>query len=114
VARAKALSSEEADGAGDPFSDDDDFERVRLFGKNNQRAIPQPWSDEEKLVFIDMMRGAAGEERYEQIADRLDRSLEEIFAFAKDLQESMDAAHEKGMMNEACDEWTYRVWVQPH
>jgi hypothetical protein len=38
--------------------------------------------------------------------------MDEIFAAAKDFQESMDAEHEKGRMVEECDDWTYDVWVK--
>jgi len=42
---------------------------------------------------------------------KLERSMDEIFAYAKDLQEAMDYAHEKGKMNMQGDEWTYDIWV---
>ena len=45
------------------------------------------------------------------MAELLERSMEEVFAYAKDLQESMDVAHEKGLMNEPCDAWTYNIWL---
>ncbi len=36
--------------------------------------------------------------------------MDEIFACAKELQESMNVAHEKGLMNKTCDDWTYHIW----
>lgn len=38
--------------------------------------------------------------------------MDEIFAHAKEFQECMDNAHEKGLINEPCDEWTYDIWVE--
>ena len=38
--------------------------------------------------------------------------MDEIFEFAKDLQDCMDTAHENGMMNWPEDEWTYDIWVE--
>lgn len=37
--------------------------------------------------------------------------MDEIFAYAKDLQEAMDHAHEKGKMTRQGDEWTYDIWI---
>ncbi len=53
----------------------------------------------------------AGNTRYEMIANKLERSMDEVFACAKDLQEAMDQEHEKGNFNSPCDEWTYDIWV---
>jgi hypothetical protein len=38
--------------------------------------------------------------------------MDEIFEIAKDLQEAMDAEHDKGRMTESYDEWTYDIWVE--
>jgi hypothetical protein len=38
--------------------------------------------------------------------------MDEIFEVAKDLQGSMDRAHEKGEMNHEGDEWTYAIWIE--
>lgn len=41
----------------------------------------------------------------------LERSMDEIFALAKDAQEAFDYAHENGKLSDEGDEWTYEVWV---
>jgi hypothetical protein len=51
---------EESDDEGmedDPFGDEG-LERVSVFGKNNSQNVssPRPWSNDEKAVFIDVMR----------------------------------------------------------
>lgn len=43
----------------------------------------------------------------------LERSMDEVFAQAQDLQEAMDVAHENGRLNEEGDEWTYNIWIDP-
>ena len=44
-------------------SGDEDLERVSVFGKNNSQKVtgPRPWTNDEKAVFIDMMRFRQGE-----------------------------------------------------
>jgi hypothetical protein len=134
---SKSSSVQEAhdydDGEGmeeEPF--DDRYERIKVFPNNNASKYrgPKPLSREERLTFIDIMHYAKSmcpplhlmlgcmansdveEVRYEKAARRFGRSLEEIFAFAKELQDSFDLAHEKGEMNLPCDEWTYDIFIE--
>jgi hypothetical protein len=45
----------------------------------------------------------------------LQRSMDEIFALAKELQETMDTLREKGRMNDPNEDfWTYDVWTAPN
>lgn len=41
-------------------------------------------------------------------AKTLDKPEDEIFEYARDLQDSMNLAHEKGTMKDCA--WTYRIW----
>ncbi|KAH6679563.1 hypothetical protein B0J14DRAFT_581080 [Halenospora varia] len=95
----------------DPF-EEDGWERVSVFGTNNHNG-PRPWTGEQKLQFIDLMRVLKGPDRYERVANEMQCSMDEIFTYAKDLQDVMDAHHEKGEYNKACDDWTYDIWVTP-
>ncbi|KAF4630482.1 hypothetical protein G7Y89_g7659 [Cudoniella acicularis] len=122
AARAKAMQGDDMDeGDNDPFDlntdldpfEDDDCERVSVFGKHNTRQKgSHPWSEEQKTMFINFMRVERGDDRYERLAKKMQCSMDEIFAYAKDLQEVMDAKHEVGKFNEACDDWTYDIWVK--
>ena len=54
---------EDVNAEDDPFADeelDQPVERVALFGKNNTRGIRRPWSDREKVNFIEIMRNEQG------------------------------------------------------
>jgi len=97
-----------------PFTNDNSYERIHVFGANNnsaQSSTPRPFSDEEKVFAIEFFRDEPGDDRYTRLAELLDRTPEEIFAYAKDLQECMDAAHERGQFTEDCDAWTWYVWL---
>jgi len=63
-------------------------------------------------VFVECMIFEQGYDRYIKAAETLERSLEEIFAFARDLQDAMDRKHEQGQFNGPQDEWTYTIWVE--
>ncbi|RDL37178.1 uncharacterized protein BP5553_04611 [Venustampulla echinocandica] len=96
----------------DPFADDYS-PRIHLFPNNNKKSnVPAEWSNKQKATFIECMRLEQGQDRYERAAKRLQCSMDEVFAYAKNLQEAMDVAHEKGLMNSEEDEWTYDVWVE--
>ncbi|KAE8453450.1 hypothetical protein EG329_010311 [Mollisiaceae sp. DMI_Dod_QoI] len=91
-------------------------ERVRGFpGNNNKDMHPsRDLSWDERIIFINIMRGSSRDERkYELAQQALQRSLDEIFAIAKDFQDLMDYQHGKGKFNEPCDDWTYHVWATP-
>ncbi|RFU35143.1 hypothetical protein B7463_g1213, partial [Scytalidium lignicola] len=92
----------------------DEYERVQLFGENNTRQLykTQPLSDEERIVFIELLMKERGRERYATLSEKLDKSMDEIFMWAKDLQETMDDAHEKGRFTAPEDFWTYHIWVE--
>jgi len=94
--------------------DDQDVERVSVFPPNNvnDQSGLKSLSEEDTLIFIDCMRYEQGEDRYERAAEQIRRSMDEVFAFAKEFQEAMDLEHEQGNFNEPCDEWTYSVWVE--
>jgi hypothetical protein len=47
---------------------------------------------------------------YRLAAQELDKSQDEVFEYAKELQESMHLAHEKGRLEDC--EWTYWVWQE--
>ena len=119
----------------DPFAEeavDHDGPRLSLFGTNNTNDTThaKPLSEEEKGVFVECMifeQGKpkfahdsqpfecslpSGYDRYIKAAETLERSLEEIFAFARDLQDAMDRKHEQGQFNGPQDEWTYTIWVE--
>lgn len=55
---------------------------------------------------------AVGPDRYEKIAQKLDRSLDEIFMWAKDLQETMDDEHTEGRFTGRENLWTYDIWIE--
>ncbi|KAH7397885.1 hypothetical protein BKA64DRAFT_708562 [Cadophora sp. MPI-SDFR-AT-0126] len=104
----------------DPFAEegegegvDDDGPRLSLFGTNNTNdsTHSKPLSEEEKGMFVECMMFEHGDDRYVKAAETLERSMEEIFAFAQDLQEAMDRKHEQGQFNGPQDEWTYDIWV---
>ncbi|KAK0103407.1 hypothetical protein ONS95_005432 [Cadophora gregata] len=102
----------------DPFAEegeDDEGPRLSLFGTNNTNnsTHSKPLSEEEKGTFVECMMLEHGDDRYVKAAETLERSMEEIFAFAQDLQEAMDRKHEQGQLNRPQDEWTYDIWVVP-
>ncbi|PVH84200.1 hypothetical protein DL98DRAFT_512601 [Cadophora sp. DSE1049] len=94
--------------------EDDDGPRLSLFGTNNTNdsTHAKPLSEEEKGMFVECMMVEHGDDRYVKAAETLGRSMEEIFAFAQDLQEAMDRKHEQGQFNGPQDEWTYTIWVE--
>ncbi|KAE9380535.1 hypothetical protein N431DRAFT_498374 [Stipitochalara longipes BDJ] len=89
-------------------------ERVSVFPANNVKANSSmsSLSKEDTLSFIDCMRYEQGADRYERAAEQIGRSMDEVFAFAKEFQEAMDLQHQEGNFNEARDSWTYSVWVE--
>ncbi|KAK6581351.1 hypothetical protein PZA11_006042 [Diplocarpon coronariae] len=99
----------------DPFAEDDDeeYDRVSVFGKNNKNDRSRPLSAKEKAIFVECMMKERGEDRYEKAAEALERSMEDIFSFAQDLQEAMDRKHAEGEFNRASDGWTYDIWATP-
>ncbi|PBP18145.1 hypothetical protein BUE80_DR011134 [Diplocarpon rosae] len=99
----------------DPFAEDDndEYDRVSVFGKNNRNDRSRPLSAEEKDIFVECMMKEQGEDRYEKAAEALQRSMDEIFSFAQDLQEAMDRKHAEGKFNRPSDDWTHVVWVTP-
>ncbi|CZS96363.1 hypothetical protein WAI453_009898 [Rhynchosporium graminicola] len=102
----------------DPFTErqdeDDDGPRLSVFGKNNKNdsTRSRPLSETEKGIFIECMMNERGEDRYEKAAKRLERSIEEIFTFAQDLQEAIDQKRETGHFMSQKDAWTYVIWVE--
>jgi len=102
---------DEADDEDDPFADDFPAP-MSEFPTNNKRDSPQEWQDSEVASFIDIMRAESGPDRYEIAAQKVGRSMEEIFRFAKEFQQDMDDYHEKGELNEECDAWTYEIWEE--
>lgn len=98
---------------GHPFADDG-FERLTMFGKHNTHKgqARNPISKKDKESFVLIMCTERGDDRYEKAANKLERSIEEIFELAKDLQDAMDVEHENGRMNEPEHDWTYDVWVE--
>ncbi|KAH8816175.1 hypothetical protein F5884DRAFT_775250 [Xylogone sp. PMI_703] len=98
----------------DRDANEEEFERVQLFEENNTRQShkTRPLSDTERLEFIEYLRNEKGPDRYEKLAEKLDRSLDDIFMWAKDLQETMNDAHAKGKFTAPEDFWTYRIWVE--
>ncbi|PMD35533.1 hypothetical protein L207DRAFT_117530 [Hyaloscypha variabilis F] len=89
-------------------------ERVSVFPANNVKASSSmsSLSKEDTLIFIDCMRYEQGADRYERAAEQICRSMDEVFAFAKEFQEAMDLQHQEGNFTEARDSWTYSVWVE--
>ncbi|KAL2069892.1 hypothetical protein VTL71DRAFT_14571 [Oculimacula yallundae] len=100
----------------DPFTErpDDDEPRLSVFGKNNKNdsTRSRPLSEQEKVIFIKCMMHERGKDRYQKAAERLERSIEEIFTFAQELQEAMDRKHENGQFMSIQDDWTYYIWVE--
>ncbi|KAH6713937.1 hypothetical protein BKA61DRAFT_53254 [Leptodontidium sp. MPI-SDFR-AT-0119] len=102
----------------DPFAEEEedvvDGPRLSLFPKNNTNdsTHSRPLSEKEKETFVECMRTEHGDDRYEKAAEQLGRSIEEIFTFAKDLQEAMDRKREQGQFMERHDSWTYDIWVE--
>lgn len=109
-------------------SSDDHNERKMASNKREEHG-PTRWSYEEKITFIDTMRSERGnitptssyirsklillgEDRYAKAAENLGWSMDDVFECAKDLQQAMDMEHERGNMNQLCDEWTYDIWVE--
>ncbi|KAI9054550.1 hypothetical protein LZ554_001706 [Drepanopeziza brunnea f. sp. 'monogermtubi'] len=117
--------AQDNDSQNDPFAEDlaaeeqvdpsvndhdDAYDRVSVFGRNNMNDKSRPFSDEERQIFIKCMRKERGEDRYVKAAEKLQRSVEEIFLYAQDLQEAMDRRHEQGWMKRPKDKWTYYIW----
>ncbi|KUJ23076.1 uncharacterized protein LY89DRAFT_679892 [Mollisia scopiformis] len=101
----------------DPFADEDAPKPQKVFDykRGDHLNNAKPVSDQEKDLFVEMMMHGHGDpNRYQRAAQRLQRTMDEIFAMAKDFQEAMDAEHEKGNINEECDKWTYSVWQAPN
>jgi hypothetical protein len=54
-----------------------------------------------------------GQDRYERLAKRLNRSMDDIFDYAKEFQQAMDIQHERGLLNDPETEgWTWEIWVE--
>ncbi|KAJ5051766.1 uncharacterized protein L3040_001538 [Drepanopeziza brunnea f. sp. 'multigermtubi'] len=119
--------AQDNDSQNDPFAEDlaaeeqfdhflnghdDAYDRVRVFGRNNMNDKSRPLSDEERQIFIECMRKERGEDRYVKAAQTLQRSVEEIFLYAQDLQEAMDRKHAQGWMKRPKDEWTNYIWAK--
>ncbi len=51
------------------------------------------------------------EDRYQQVANQVNRPIDEVWTMAKEFQECFDNEHEKLRLTGECDEWTYDVWV---
>ncbi|CZR51969.1 uncharacterized protein PAC_01846 [Phialocephala subalpina] len=105
---------EDEDGDG-PFADQDEepVERISgMFGKNNNKNAHQfkELTFDEREVFVkEMMTSIDDKDKYQRAAEALDRDIDDIFAFAKELQDHMHRMHEEGFFSEPQDQWTHYI-----
>lgn len=91
------IKGENFSDEGDPFDLDDEEGRLQMFGRNNLHILSESraWTRTEMEAFVDGLRELRAKDRYEILAKRLDRSLDEIFNKAKEFKVTMEDRHKQ-------------------